>query len=481
MKQNEKTITLGDIFRVLWKNVILLCVVTVLITIVGVIYTYAIAKPTYSSSASINVAVPTTNTDVDYSKSIQATTTVTDSIKENAILEPVVEAYNKEILDEDGNGTFIIPGTDTTISVKGKKSITYKQLADMVSVKHTANTFKITITVSNKDKDLTQYFAASIQEEVIKEAVKEKEDGTKGVFFFAADSVSVSSKAKLGEYTSPNKKLYLIVSFLGGLVLACIIIFIKEFMSNKFKTKEEIEILCNEKVIGLFPDRKEVAKRYSTKEVKLLDLNVKNMEPFNKLVSNIKYANVDNPIKVIEITSTLPNELKSTTAANLAYSIASNNQKVIIVDFDIRKPMLHKTFEVEKENGVVDYCIESISLDKLIKHSKYGVDVITAGKDVLNPISILESEKVKDLISKLKEKYDYVVLDVPPSLACSDSQIISTYSDGVLYTVAINQAKKKDVIECLESLKRVDANIIGVSVTKAESKKKDYYYYSENE
>lgn len=474
MKEKEKSITLGDIIHVLWKNIILLGVITVVITLIGVVYTFGIAKPTYTSSASVIVAVPTNSgvDNVDYANSIRATVTVADSIKENSILGPVVEKYNSEF---ETQKSVYIPGTTTLMSLVDKKKTTVEDLASSVSVNYTTNAFKITITVSNKNAELAQYFAAAIQEEVISEA---KDDG---VFFFAADSMSASSHAELGEYAKPNKKLYLIVAFLLGLVLGCVVIFVKEFMSNKFKTKAEIEAAFDDKIIGVFPDHKDKNCKSNSKDVHLLELTVRNMEPYNKLLSNIKYSNVENPNRVIEVTSTIPDELKSTTAANLAYCIANNNQKVIIIDCDIRKAVLHKTFGVEREKGIVEYSASEVTKEEVIKHTQYGVDIITAGRDVINPVAILESTKVKELVKELKEEYDYVILDVPPALACSDPQIVSTYVDGVIYTIAINQSKKKDIIDSLSNLKNIDANIIGLSITKAEVSKKDSYYYYYND
>ena len=475
MKEKEKSITLGDIFRVLWKNIILLCAITVAVTVIGIIYTFAIAKPTYTSSSSVIVAVPQ-GSGVNSSESIRITVTVADTIKENAILKPVVDKYNEDIKDADQNGLMTIPGSTETITIKGRTLMNYETLKNMVSISQTTNSFKITITVSSHNKELAQYFAAAIQEQVIEEAVATKADGSTGVFFFLEDSISASSKAELGQYAKPNKKLYLIVAFLGGLVLACIVIFIKEFMSTKVKTKEEAELLLDEKVIGFFPnkDKKNIG------ETGLIEVNVRNMEPYNKLLSNIKYSNVEDPIKVIEITSTVPDELKSTTSANLALCIANNNQKVLIIDCDIRKAVQHRNFGVEKENGIVEYSVGEKEINDIIKHSSCGVDVITSGKDVINPVAILESSRVKNLIKELREVYDYIIVDAPPSLACSDPQIISTFADGVIYTVALNQAKKKDIIDSLSNLKNVDANVIGLSITKAETSKKDSYYYYYN-
>lgn len=477
MQEKQNSITLGDIFHVLWKNIILLAAITVGVLILGIIYTFAIATPTYKSSASIIVAVESNSstTDVDYSDSVRATYTVASAIDQNSVLKPVVDAYNEDAAD----GEVTIAGTTDTVKVS-RKSITIDALKSKVNVSYTTNTFLITISVTDSDPVAARAFAALIQNQVVEEAVQTKTDGSTGVFFFAANSISKSGIAETGTYASPNKKLYVIVSFLVGLVLGVIVIFVKEFMSNKFKTKEEIEHTINERVIGYFPDKK-IKEKKGQKEVALVEASIRNFEPYNKLLSNIKYSNLETPYKVILFTSTLADELKSTIASNLAYTIANNNQKVIILDLDIRKSILHKTFKVEKENGIVDYSAGDATKDQIIKHSEYGVDVITAGKEVLNPIAVLETTKVKELIEELRAEYDYIILDTPPCLACSDAKIVSPNADGIIFNIALNQAKKKDILESIHSLGDAEAKIIGLSITKGENKKRDSYYYYYNQ
>jgi receptor protein-tyrosine kinase len=292
-----------------------------------------------------------------------------------------------------------------------------------------------------------------------------------------------SSEAKEGEYASANKKLYIIIAFLIGLVLGVIVIFVKEFMSNKFKTNAEIEASFDEKIVGVFPDRRLKKEQKDNKVVFLVDASIRSFEPYNKILGNIKYSNLENPYKVIEFTSTLPDELKSTTAANLALSMANNKNKVIIVDLDIRKAVLHKTFKVSKKAGIVDYIAGDITKEELIKHTESDVDIITVGKDVINPVAVLETSKIKELTEELRNEYDYVIIETPPCLACSDAQIVAQYADGIIFSLALNQAKKKDILDCLNALKGVDASIIGISIAKAESNKHDsyYYYYGNNE
>ena len=177
-------------------------------------------------------------------------------------------------------------------------------------------------------------------------------------------------------------------------------------------------------------------------------------------------------------TSTMVDELKTTVCSNYAYTLVHNESKVVIIDLDTRKPRLHEVFNVEKNNGIVEYLSGEIDIEKLIKSTDKGVDVITVGKSVTNPITLLESAKLKELIKELKNKYDYIVIDTPPLVACNDAAIISSLADCVIYNVAINQAKKKEIKASLEQLNEAGANVIGINITKANiSDRGGYYYY----
>ena len=202
----------------------------------------------------------------------------------------------------------------------------------------------------------------------------------------------------------------------------------------------------------------------------------------NKLLTNIKYSNVDNPYRVIMITSSQEKELKSTTIGNFACCMAYNKLKVVLIDMDMRKPVQHKLFKVSKDKGIIDYIDGTCAEDEVIKHTKYNVDIITAGKKVINPLVIIESSAFKKLLEDLLSKYDYVLIDTPPALACSDAAAISKLCDGVLFNLSMRDVKKKKAAVALQSLRDVNAHVIGVNVTKGLADRHDdsYYYYSDS-
>jgi len=446
----SSAITLGDIVRVIKRNWILMAIVTVIVFALGAIYTFGIKKPTYKSTVTLKVEVPLTNeTSSDVNNSLNAaksySASVSQFVKFGVILEPVSNSHS-DIITLEG----LKKGTTTTFS---------------------NTSIFVGITVEDENGKNAEVLAQAIAEEVIKYS-KDSTDDTKNKMLC---TISIADKATANVYASPNKTLYLIVSALAGIVLALVIVFLKEFASSKFKTTDEIDSL-GLPVLNTLPDNKLKNKE---DEKTLLEPSVKNFEPYNRLISNIKFANVDNPYKVIMFTSSIMNELKTTVSSNFAFTLSHNEKKVIIIDLDTRKPSVHKYFNIPKEKGIVEYLDGSITLEELIKHTNVNVDVITVGKNVVNPITLLESEKLKDLINNLKEKYDYVVIDTPPLMACNDATIISKLCDGVVFNIAINQGKKKEIKASLNQLIENDANVIGINITKASIKDKGGYYYYE--
>jgi len=204
-------------------------------------------------------------------------------------------------------------------------------------------------------------------------------------------------------------------------------------------------------------------------------------ESFRKIPIDIRLSAVDNEPTVIQITSSLSGEHKTTTAANLAAVYTELGHKVVIVDCDLRKPKAHRALGVLNEDGLSSYLVNNIGYEVLIKTSKYLIDLVNAGDHVPFPHVILRSEKFKDLIKKLRNEYDYVILDCPPVLQVTDSLIISEVADTTLFVINQRNIKKTEAKEAIRLLKEAKANISGivlsdVSKSIANYNKYDRYY-----
>ncbi|MFA5471563.1 MAG: CpsD/CapB family tyrosine-protein kinase [Acholeplasmataceae bacterium] len=210
-------------------------------------------------------------------------------------------------------------------------------------------------------------------------------------------------------------------------------------------------------------------------------------ESFQKVIINLEYANVDKNLKVIQFTSTLPSEGKSTFVSNLSYLMGQKGQKVILLDLDLRKPKMNRVFNVPNKNGLTDYLAGKITLDEAINHSDdIGIDFINAGEKTTSVINVLEAKKLKELIAQLREIYDYVLLDTPPVISVSDALYISKLADGVIFIVAQGKAKKVLVKDAIKTLKEYGVNILGIVFTQFDMKSgygygQDYSYYSDDE
>lgn len=205
--------------------------------------------------------------------------------------------------------------------------------------------------------------------------------------------------------------------------------------------------LANEKTVGLIKDS------FSPEADAII-----------RLQTNIEFASADKKVSCYAITSPKEKEGKTITSCNLAKMYAEKGASVVLVDLDLRKPSIHNLFGVNNEAGVVEYVKGEIdSLDKIIHHAD-GIDIVTAGTDTPFPAKILSSDKLKELISLLKGKYEYVLIDTPAALVVSDAFLIGREVDGFLVVCAQHISKKKDVVEAVKSLKEKHMNVLGIAM-----------------
>lgn len=200
-------------------------------------------------------------------------------------------------------------------------------------------------------------------------------------------------------------------------------------------------------------------------------------ESFRKIPIDLKFAYVDKEPRIIQITSSLAGEHKTTTAANLAAVYVELGYKVIVVDCDLRRPKFHRIANVLNDDGLTNYLIDKISFQDLIKKSIYNFDVITAGESVPFPHVALRSEKFKALIEQLRNEYDYIIIDTPPTLLVTDSLIISEAVDTTLFVINQRNTKKSDVKEAIQLLKESNANLSGIILSNVNKRITNYSKY----
>ena len=207
-------------------------------------------------------------------------------------------------------------------------------------------------------------------------------------------------------------------------------------------------------------------------------------EAYRTLRTNIEFSDFDNDIGIMLVTSAGPCEGKSVTAANLALSVAETGKKVLLIDCDLRKPSIHKKFEISNSKGISNLLIGESQFSEIAQRYNENLYILTSGTVPPNPCEMIESQKMKIFLRDAKNDFDFIILDTPPVIVVADAQLLSAIVGGVLLVIAAGKAEIKLAQKAKELLEHAKANIIGVVLNKAElnsDKINGYqYYYTED-
>ena len=202
-------------------------------------------------------------------------------------------------------------------------------------------------------------------------------------------------------------------------------------------------------------------------------------EAYRSLRSNIEYSSFDDEYRVIVVTSSVPEEGKSTTSGNLAIALAQSGNSVLLVDCDMRKPSIHKKFKISNAAGTAELLLRKKLFEEVANNYNENLTIITAGKIPPNPSEMLASRAMTAFIEEMKKEFKYIILDTPPLQAVTDAQVLSTKADGVLLVVRAASTKREMVLNSIDLIKKVKGKIIGTVLNGVEKKRNNYYYYGE--
>lgn len=202
-------------------------------------------------------------------------------------------------------------------------------------------------------------------------------------------------------------------------------------------------------------------------------------EQFRTIRTNIQFSMVDKALKTMVITSAGPSSGKSTIAANLAATFASEEKKVLLVDADLRKPTVHKTFKVRNNDGLTTLLTDRlINLEDVIFRTHTdGLYILTSGAIPPNPAELLGSKRMSGIIDAMEDLFDLVIFDMPPVLAVTDAQIMASKVDGTIFVIPSGAVKQEEVQKAKELLVKVRANVLGAVLNRVDKTNDSYYYY----
>jgi len=273
---------------------------------------------------------------------------------------------------------------------------------------------------------------------------------------------------------SPKVHLNLILSVLIGLGLGVMIVFVKEYFDRTIKTPEQIEkkgftVLSAIPVIEIEAKvdgkqlKKDEGRNIAAHLITHLSPKSPVAEAYRVLRTGIQFAKLDRKIKSIVVASGAPKEGKSTTASNLAITMAKADLKTVLLDTDLRRPVLHRVFGVKREPGLTDYLFGRAEIDEIFKQTEVeNLYLVPCGIVPPNPSELLGSEKMKEFIEYLKSNYDMLIFDTPPLVAVTDALILTNQVDGVLLVASAGKTELDVIDKAREMVHRVGGNIIGV-------------------
>lgn len=434
------------------KKYVLVIVAVALVLIIGVfIYDKSIKKPLY-----------TTYTTIILTKSNETQTGTTITQNDILLNQKLVETYSK-----------IIKSKLVLEQVISETGVTYtaEELSENVSVEAYENTEMLKISVTDQDPELAANIANSIAQVFSGEIAK----------IYQINNISVVDVAVTPEEVSNNTLkrdllIALFISIFGTIGVVFVVYYFDDTVKLTDDLEEEIGMPVVAKVfksdIGSKNNRKVelLAQKYPKSVVS---------ESIKTLRTNLQFSSVDEDIKTILITSSIPGEGKSFISANLAISFAQTDKKVLIVDCDMRKGRQHRIFKLSNSKGLSNLLIDDMTnyKDYINKTSVDGVHVITRGTVPPNPSELLNSKKNADLIRVLKAKYDVIIYDGVPCNGLPDSIIMSKLVDKVLIVSSDSMTPKSVLESTKKQLESVNAPVAGDVLNNVNRKNSTYGKY----
>lgn len=202
-------------------------------------------------------------------------------------------------------------------------------------------------------------------------------------------------------------------------------------------------------------------------------------EAFRNMRTNITFANIDEDLRVLTVTSSGQSEGKSTILANYAVALAQSGKQVLIMDGDLRRPRLHRLFGIHNSQGLTNVLLKEAQLNDVIQKTEVeNLYLISSGPIPPNPSEIMASRSMAVTINTLKSAYDFVLIDVPPLGVVTDAAVLSKVTDGYIVVAALSVTNRDSLRMVLENIKNVGGNIIGVVANNTpQTKRSGYYYY----
>ncbi len=314
---------------------------------------------------------------------------------------------------------------------------------------------------------LTEYESARLTEATI------------GPYISMLDSASPAFRVG----TTLRQKI--VLGVLVGLLLGLGGAFFLEYLDQTIKNAGDVERVIGVPVLGLIPydpamGRAGNGQRAVITVVTRQGTDQPAAEAFRALRTNVTFVGAEKPLQFMSVTSPGPGEGKSTTAVNLAAALAHGGQRTLLIDGDLRRPLIHRAFALVQEPGLTDVLVGRATAREAVRPEVApGLDVLPSGSIPPNPSELLGSGAMHSLIGDLRRDYHYIIMDTPPTLPVTDASVVASSADAAILVLKSGDTEETAAQRALEQLRRVHARIAGAVLNGVSSRHDRYYtYYS---
>ena len=458
-KNEEIEIDLQRLIGALLNRAWLIGLVAVVCAVAMFLGTLFFVTPMYQSSAMFYV----NNSDLSLGEASLSISSADISASRSLIKSYIVILKTRESL----NDVIDYSGVDRT----------YGELKGMISAASVDSTEIFRVVVTSPDPKEAQEIADAIAY-ILPKRIASIIEGTSAK---VVDSAVLPSSP-----SSPNYTKNTLTGFMVGLALAAAIVLLRELFDVTIRTEEDVERSCKHPVLAAVPDmgapskggyyygygkQKSGSKQTASgKDPEFIGggISFAAAEAYKLLRTKLQFSFADeNQCRIIGVSSAMTGEGKSLSAVNLAYTMSQLNQRVLLVDCDMRRPSLASKLPIQKAPGLSDFLAGQSHADNLIqlcglKEDERAFHVVSAGRNPPNPMELLSSARMEKMLARLRQNYDYIILDLPPVCEVGDALAVAKFTDGMLLVVRQNYCNRVALSACVRQFEFVDTRILGV-------------------
>lgn len=410
-----------------------------------------VLRPTYTAKTQLFVA-------------IQSTGSVSDLQQGNTFSQARVQSYVETV----GTPAVLQPVIDS-LGLKESSS----SLSRRVKASSDLKTVIISVSASDESPVQAAAIAQAVSQSLIAAIDKLESPTDKGSSPVKLSVVTPASAPT--EPSSPNMLMNLAIGLLAGLAFGAGVAVLRATFDTKIRGEADLRRVTEAAILGGISYDSGAPKNPLVTQIAPQSPRA---ESFRQIRTNLQFAHVSHNSKAVLITSSLPGEGKTTTAANLAIAMAQAGQSVLLVDADLRRPRVDDYLGLERSVGLTTVLLGIADVNDVLQ--PWGEDqlyVMTSGQLPPNPSELLGSESMKELVLRLETAFDAVVIDAPPILPVTDAAVLSQQVGGVILVVGSSKVNAQNVQKSLSALAMVEADLLGVVLNLLPSKGPDSYAY----